>query len=65
MSAVELQQAVQQLPPDQLVAFADWFEHFIADQWDKQIESDILEGRLNKLAARADEDFEAGRCTAL
>lgn len=65
MSAIELENAVQKLPPDQLAKFASWFEHFIADQWDKQIESDISAGRLDKLAAKADSDFEAGRCTPL
>ena len=65
MSAIELENAVQKLPPDQLAQFANWFEQFIADQWDKQIESDISAGRLDKLAAKADADFEAGRCTPL
>jgi len=65
MSAIELEEAVQKLPPDQLAAFANWFEDFIADQWDRQIEADVLAGRLDKLAARANADFEAGRCTSL
>ena len=65
MSAIELENAVQQLPPEELAQFASWFEHFVADQWDRQIESDILAGRLNMLAAKADADFESGRCTPL
>lgn len=65
MSAIELETAVQQLPPDQLERFANWFEHFVASRWDRQIESDILAGRLDGLAAKADADFEAGRCTPL
>jgi len=65
MSALELENAVQKLPPNQLAKFASWFEYFIEDQWDKQIESDISAGRLDKLAAKADADFEAGRCTPL
>lgn len=37
----------------------------MADQWDRKIESDILEGRLDAAGKRADEDYEAGRCTPL
>ena len=65
MSAIELEHAVQQLPPDQLEEFAHWFEEFIADQWDRQIEADINAGKLDVLAAQADSEFEAGRCTPL
>jgi hypothetical protein len=32
-------------------------------QWDQRIEADILAGRLNAAGRRADEDFEAGRCS--
>lgn len=40
-------------------------EEFLADQWDRQIEADILAGRLNAAGDQADKDFEAGRCTPL
>ncbi len=65
MSAVELDEAVQKLPPEQLAQFTQWFEQYIADQWDKKIEEDVKAGRLDQLAKKADEDFEAGRCTPL
>ena len=50
--------------PD-LAAFTRWFEDFMADAWDKQIEADIAAGKLDHLAKQADEHFEAGRCTPL
>ena len=65
MSVEELKSAVTSLPPDQLAHFSDWFESFVADQWDRQIEADILAGRLDAAGRKADEDFEAGRCTPL
>jgi hypothetical protein len=65
MSIEELQSAVAQLPAEELDRFARWFEEFLADQWDEQIEADILAGRLDAAGRRADEDFEAGRCTPL
>jgi hypothetical protein len=65
MSVEELQSAIARLSPEEVARFADWFENFVADQWDRQIEADILAGRLDAAGRKADEDFEAGRCTPL
>ena len=65
MSVEELQSAVSQLPAEELDRFSRWFEEFLAEQWDRRIEADILAGRLDAAGRRADEDFEAGRCTPL
>ena len=65
MSVDELQAAVSELPAEELARFSDWFEEFLADQWDRRIEADILAGKLDEAGRRADEDFEAGRCTPL
>jgi hypothetical protein len=65
MSVDELETAVSRLPADQLTAFARWFEAFLADAWDRQIEADIEAGRLDEAGRRADADFEAGRCKPL
>lgn len=61
MSIGELETAVTQLPADDLTAFAQWFEEFLADAWDRRIEADILAGKLDEAGRRADADFEAGR----
>lgn len=65
MSIEELQSAVTQLPTADLDRFARWFEEFLTDEWDRRIEDDIQAGRLDAAGRRADEDFEAGRCTQL
>ncbi len=65
MSIEELQMAVAKLPDEELDRFSQWFEEFLADQWDRKIEADILAGRLDAAGRRADEQFEAGRCTPL
>jgi hypothetical protein len=65
MSVEEIQSAVSQLPAEELDRFSRWFEEFLAEQWDRQIEADILAGRLDAAGRRADEEFEAGRCTPL
>jgi hypothetical protein len=65
MSIQELESEVSRLSKPDLAAFNQWFEGFIADSWDQQIEKDIADGKLESLAQRADEHFEAGRCTPL
>jgi hypothetical protein len=65
MSIQELETEVTRLSKPDLAAFNQWFEEFIADCWDRQIESDIADGKLDHLARQADEHFEAGRCTPL
>lgn len=65
MSVEELNTAVAHLSADELERFSQWFEEFLADEWDRRIEADVEAGRLDAAGRRADEDFEAGRCTPL
>lgn len=65
MNTQELKTTVSKLSPDQLLQFAEWFEEFLADQWDKKIESDITTGRLDALGEQADNEFLAGRAKPL
>jgi hypothetical protein len=65
MSVQELENAIRQLSREDFVRLALWIDEYRADQWDRQIEADILAGRLDEAGRRADSDFEAGRCTPL
>ena len=65
LSVLELEQAISQLPAEELSHLAKWFEEYLADEWDKQIERDAAAGKFDKMNAKADADFEAGRCTPL
>lgn len=65
MSLQELETAIAQLPAEELTAFAQWFEEYLADVWDRRIEADIKAGRLDEAGRRADAEFEAGRCKPL
>lgn len=65
VSLQELEIAITQLPAEDLTAFAQWFEEYLADAWDRRIEADIKAGRLDEAGRRADADFEAGRCKPL
>lgn len=57
----KLENEVQQLNPDELAAFRDWFRRYDSDEWDKEIERDISAGRLDKLAQEAIAAHKAGR----
>ena len=61
----ELVNKVQQLSRDELAAFRDWFRKYDSDEWDKEIEEDILAGRLESLANEAIADHKAGRTKEL
>jgi hypothetical protein len=61
----ELQALVSQLPADEFDRFSQWFEEFLAKRWDRQIEADILAGRLDAAGRRADKEIEGDRCTPL
>ena len=65
MSVEDLESAISRLSAEELARFSAWFEDFLADRWDRQIEADIKAGRLDAAGKRADEDFKAGRCTPL
>lgn len=64
-NVAEIEQAVQQLPPEELARFREWFAAYDAAQWDRSIEDDAHAGRLNALADEAIRDAEAGRCKDL
>ena len=65
MSVQDLESAVRGLSSDQLAVFTKWFEEFVAEAWDRKFESDVAAGKLDRVAEKADEDFDTGRCTPL
>jgi len=66
MSKVEnIEQEVQDLTPCELAAFRKWFLEFGARAWDQQIEDDIRNGKLDKLAEEALTAHRAGKSKEL
>jgi hypothetical protein len=56
----DIERAVQELPPQELAKFRDWFADFDAGQWDRQFEGDVAAGRLDALADEAIADVREG-----
>ena len=65
MSIEELEKTVSKLPPEQLSRFREWFIEFDADNWDKALESDIADGRLDELADQAIREHRDGGSSPL
>ena len=56
----DIEQDIRQLTPVQLKQFRAWYEEFDADAWDRQIEEDATQGKLEGLASAALKDHETG-----
>jgi hypothetical protein len=64
-TVVEIEEALQTLPVEDARKIADWLQRYLDDKWDKQIDGDIAAGRLEKLADKAMQDYQAGRIKPL
>jgi hypothetical protein len=66
MGKVErIEQDVQALSPDELAQFRAWFLEYDWAAWDRQLERDVEDGRLDALAEKALRDHAAGKTTRL
>lgn len=57
----DIEKAVEQLTPEDLARFREWFEEFDARLFDEKIERDAKAGKLDKVIAQARANHEAGR----
>ena len=66
MGKVEkIEQDVQALSPDELAQFRVWFLEYDWVGWDRQLERDVQDGRLDAPAEKALRDHAAGKTTPL
>lgn len=66
MSSIQaIEQAIQQLKPQDLSEFRQWFAKFDEAAWDAQIEADAANGKLDALAAEALAEFSTGKAREL
>lgn len=61
MSAAEIIDQVQKLPPAEVFELGRWLREYQAELWDQQIEADIRSGKLDKLGQEALEELRAGK----
>ena len=60
-----IEDAIQKLPEPDLAELQRWFSEFYGNIWDKQIEHDADEGKLDALAAEALAEYHSGLVTEL
>jgi hypothetical protein len=56
-----LERQVQQLTPEELAAFREWFIEYDWQAWDRELEQDAAAGKLDKFAEEALEEFKRGK----
>jgi len=59
----EIEEAIQQLSPEDRASLRAWLAELDAAEWDRQLEADVAAGRLDWLADEARQDVKSGRCT--
>lgn len=57
----EIQQAIMDLPEPDYLELRQWFSELDWKKWDRQIESDSKEGKLDFLISEALDEKEKGR----
>ena len=61
MSAADIIDQVQKLPPAEVFELGRCLREYEAELWDQQIEADIRSGKLDKLGQEAVEELRAGK----
>jgi hypothetical protein len=61
VSAAEIIDQVQKLPPAEVFELGRWLREYEAALWDQRIEADIRAGKLDKLGRDALEELRAGK----
>ena len=65
MDIQEIETAITKLSAKQLIELSKWLEEYQARLWDKQIETDLEEGHLNKALAEVDAEYVVTRTANL
>jgi hypothetical protein len=61
VSAADIIDQVQKLPPTEVFELGRWLREYEAELWDQQIEADIRSGKLDTLGQEALEELRAGK----
>jgi hypothetical protein len=64
-TVTELKAAIEELPEKDARELANWIQEVMDDRWDRQIDGDIADGKLDTLAEQAMAHYQAGRVKPL
>ncbi|MEN9519051.1 MAG: hypothetical protein RLZZ381_1639 [Cyanobacteriota bacterium] len=58
---LEIEAAIKELPTVEARKLAGWLNEYLNDDWDRQIQTDLATGKLDKFIAKVESDIEVGR----
>jgi hypothetical protein len=58
---LEIEAAIKELPTVEARKLAGWLNEYLNDNWDRQIQTDLATGKLDKFIAKVESDIEVGR----
>lgn len=61
----QIEAAILSLPSSEFEQLRVWFFDLDYERWDRQLEQDIADGKLEALAQEAIAEFQAGHCRQL
>ncbi len=56
-----IEQEIQRLPLKDLARFREWFLNYDNEAWDRQLEDDAANGKLETLAKEAEQEYRRGQ----
>ena len=59
-TVAEIQQAIMNLPKSDYARLRNWLFEYDWEEWDREFEEDVKDGRLDAMAAEALEDKREG-----
>ena len=57
----EIEAAIKRLSEGDVRQLSSWLQEYLDERWDRQIETDLVLGKLDKLIAKAEADIAANR----
>lgn len=57
----EIEAAIKQLPEGDVRQLSVWLQEYLDETWDRQLEADLVSGKLDKIIAKAEADIAANR----
>lgn len=54
---LEIAAAIQELPEAEVRELSTWLQRYLNEQWDRQLENDVVAGKLDHLIAKAEADI--------
>ena len=57
----EIEQAIRELPTVEARKLAGWLNEYLNDAWDKQMQTDLATGKLDKFIAKVESNIEANQ----